>query len=425
MVDGLPKGRINSARARKLSGVWRVFVGLTLGLYVLAIPERFEQLVEMAHALQADVSHTFSGGFISSLADPGVYPWLVIGLEVGLVGFFALTSMGIAWGRSDIPAALFFSAAVLGYAVWVTPTLDALHLAWPLDVVASLTQASGLLLALMFFLLFPDGRFVPPWTRWLALFWSLYSLSWGLWPDAWFSLIDPFAATVPMFLLLMFGWSSGMAAQYIRYRADADPVQRRQTKWVVVVIGGAIAGYGGIYTVGLLLPDGGSARLLFDLFGTPLFWFLAVSIAIALTGAMIRHHLFDFNAVVNRTMVYLTLTAVLAAYAGLSVGIGALLPLTEDSPVVVTISTLVVVTLFRPLHERVQNVIDQRFYRSKYDAAGVVERFGNRLRHETNLPALTSDLCDVVAETMRPTQVWLWIPDGSRRGEGRGPAPAS
>ncbi len=217
-----------------------------------------------------------------------------------------------------------------------------------------------------------------------------------------------------------------MAAQYTRYRADADPAQRRQTKWVLVVIGGAIAGYGGIYVTDLLLPAEGPARLVFDLFGTPLFWLLAMPIAIALTGAMIRHQLFDFNAVVNRTMVYATLTAVLAAaYVGLSVGLGALVPLAEDSPVVVTISTLVVVTLFRPLRERIQKGIDQRFYRSKYDATRVVERFGDRLRHETNLPDLTSELCDVVVEAMRPAQVWIWMPADSRPSEGRDPAPAS
>ena len=122
---------------------------------------------------------------------------------------------------------------------------------------------------------------------------------------------------------------------------------------------------------------------------------------------------------------YATLTAVLAAaYVGL-VGLGALVPLAEDSPAVVTFSTLVVVTLFRPLRERIQNVIDQRFYRSKYDAARLVERFGNRLRHETNLPDLTSELCDVVVEAMRPAQVWLWMPADSGSGEGRDPAPAS
>jgi preprotein translocase subunit SecG len=426
MVDGLPAGRIGDARARRLRNIWTVFVGLTLGLFVLAIPERFDDLVVMAQSLQVEVEQTFSGGVVTTLAGPGVYPWLVIVLEVGFVGFFALTSTGIAWGRGDVPVALFFSAVFFGYPVWVTPTLDALELAPPLDVVASLTQAGGLLLALLFFLLFPDGRFMPRTTRWLALFWCVYCLSWGLWPDAWFSLINPFTATTSMFLLLMFGWTSGMVAQYMRYRADADPVQRRQTKWVLVVIGGAIAGYGGIYTADLVVPDEGRGRLLLDLFGTPLFWLLAMPIAIALTGAMIRHHLFDVNAVVNRTMVYATLTAVLAtAYVVLSVVIGALVPVAEDSPIVVTFSTLVVVTLFKPLRERVQDAIDQRFYRSKYDAARVVSRFGDRLRHETNLPDLTSDLCGVVAEAMRPAQVWLWMPGDSKPDEGREPAPAS
>jgi len=120
---------------------------------------------------------------------------------------------------------------------------------------------------------------------------------------------------------------------------------------------------------------------------------------------------------VNRTIVHATLTAVLAAaYFGLSVGIGALVPLSENSPLVVAFSTLVVVTLFRPLRERIQSLIDQRFYRSKYNAALVVEGFGTRLRHGTDLTALTSDLSSVVFEAIRPAHVSLWTPTEAKPG---------
>ncbi|MGH2752095.1 MAG: hypothetical protein ACRDK3_14665 [Actinomycetota bacterium] len=106
----------------------------------------------------------------------------------------------------------------------------------------------------------------------------------------------------------MFGWTTGMLAQYIRYRSTADSLQRRQTKWVLVVIAGAIVGYGSIYVADVLLPSEGRVRIMYELFGIPSFWLLALPIPIAFTGAMIRHNLFDFNAVINRTLVYASLT---------------------------------------------------------------------------------------------------------------------
>ena len=129
-------------------------------------------------------------------------------------------------------------------------------------------------------------------------------------------------------------------------------------------------------------------------------------------------------AAVNRTIVYATLTAVLAAaYFGLSVGLGTLVPLSEGSPLVVAFSTLVVVALFRPLRERIQSLIDQRFYRSKYNAALVVEGFGTRLRHGTDLNAPTTDLCGVVFEAIRPAHVSLWTPTEAESGRESASAP--
>ncbi len=417
MADDQPIRRLSRLRALQLRAVWRAFLLVTLGLFAASVPVRYEQLEDVARGTQGEVARLFAGGgLLDFLSSPSVYPLVVLALEVAFVGLLSVTSMGIAWGRSDQPTAMFFSAVFVGYPVWVTPTLDALDLAAPASYVANLTQALGLLLALCFFLLFPDGRFVPRGARFGAMFWASYCLLWGLFPDSWFSLINPITATVEMFALLMLGWTTGMLAQYTRYRRSADSQQRRQTKWVLVVIAGAIIGYGSVYMTDVWLPDEGRARILYNLFGVPTFWLLALPMPIAITGAMIRHNLFDFTAVINRTLVYASLTAVLAgAYFGLSVLIGALIPVSENSPLVVAFSTLVVVTLFRPLRERIQRLIDQRFYRSKYDAARLVEKFGQRLRHEHDLGALTADLSGVVTEAMRPAHVSLWIPREDRR----------
>ena len=130
--------------------------------------------------------------------------------------------------RLDDWRPLFFSAAFVTYAVCVAPTLDALALPSALQTLADLVQAAGLLMAIHFFLLFHDGRYVLGWTRLIGLGWAAYCLAWGLFPGMPLSLIDPFEASFGAFLILMFlGWTVGLVAQAVRYRR-ANSRQRTQ-----------------------------------------------------------------------------------------------------------------------------------------------------------------------------------------------------
>lgn len=136
-----------------LRQAWTISMSLAVGLFVLAVPERLGRLQATARLLrdQAMVG--------PALVD--LYPFAVLGLEITFVVSFLLVSAGIAWGHSHDWRALFFSAVFLTYAVWVTPTLDALPASGPWQFLVSIVQAVGLLFAIHFFLLFPDGRFVP------------------------------------------------------------------------------------------------------------------------------------------------------------------------------------------------------------------------------------------------------------------------
>ena len=312
---------------------------------------------------------------------------------------------------------MLFSATFVNYAVWVTPTLDALALPSVLQTIADLTQAMGLLMAICFFLLFYDGRFVPRWTGLSALGWAVYCLAWGLFPGIPLSLIDPFEASFGAFLLLvLLGWTVGLAAQAVRYRR-ADSRQRTQTKWVLLVIAGACAGYACVYLPGMFLPDSGRVRLLYELFGVPVFWLLALPIPVALIVAMFRHRLFDVNVLINRTLVYGSLTAaLLVVYVGSVVLLQALFRtlIGNESRLAIVASTLAIAALFSPLRGRIQGFVDRRFYRKKYDAARTLESFSARLRNEPDLDALSSDLITVVTETMQPAHASLWLRQGER-----------
>jgi hypothetical protein len=134
---------------------------------------------------------------------------------------------------------------------------------------------------------------------------------------------------------------------------------------------------------------------------------------------ILRYHLYDIDVVINRTLVYGSLTATLVAlsFGGIVVFQRVFVALTgQKSTLAVVASTLLIAALFTPLRRCIESFIDRRFYRSKYDATKTLEAFSATLRNETDLDALSDDLVGVVRETMQPTHVSIWLrPDEAPR----------
>ncbi len=296
-----------------------------------------------------------------------------------------------------------------------------------------------LIIPLLFIpLLFPNGRPPTPRWRWVgvaAIAWATLfvllvtlaqKLSAGTTPDLVFN--NPIGVLREDMVERLVGvWIAGLlalvvacaVALFVRYRR-ADETEREQIKWLlyacavflVVYIGGFVGGVGGEASLG---------GYIWGVF----FGLSVITLPAAIGIAILRYRLYDIDVVINRTLVYGSLTALLAlVYLGgvaTTQAIFRILTGQEHQPqLAVVISTLAIAALFNPLRRRIQSFIDRRFYRRKYDARKTLEAFSAKLRDETDLDTLGDDLTSVVRETMQPAHVGLWLrPDaGPREHEG-------
>ena len=195
--------------------------------------------------------------------------------------------------------------------------------------------------------------------------------------------------------------------------------ERQQIKWFAYAAAGSVIATGVAY----LIPIVVDTPLWFERMGFALNIAFIPAIPIAIGIAILRYRLYDIDIIINRTLVYGTLTAMLVAlyFVGIVVLQRVFVFLTsEQSTLAVVASTLLIAALFNPLRRRIQSFIDRRFYRRKYDAAKALQGFSAQLRDETDLDALSDDLVGVVRETMQPAHVSLWIrPETSPEGEHR------
>jgi hypothetical protein len=269
------------------------------------------------------------------------------------------------------------------------------------------------------FLLFPDGRL--PSRRWRPLAWAA-GVCGGLIllltpfragsleyypairnPVGIPVLTEPFFANLaPVYFTLLLLATASLLVRFRRARGD----QRQQLKWVAF----AAVFLGVVMLVGpRWLP--GPIRVVLEILAT-----LAFNGAIAI--AILKYRLYDIDRVINRTLVYGLLTALLVTvYGGLVLVLGQLFGGIGSEPPswAVTGATLAVAALFQPARRRIQRAVDRRFNRRHYDAAKTIERFAARLREEVDLDTLSGELLAVVDQTMQPTRTWLWLREADSR----------
>jgi len=336
---------------------------------------------------------------------PEFYAAYTVALPVGAMVVFTAIATVIFWRRSEDRMALFgaFMLVVFGGAALtsdVPQTLAAAHPAlwFPVHLLDYLGQVAFV----VFFYVFPNGRFVPRWTRWLAIAVALLYVPDIFFPDSSLDLLSG-----PLFIGFI---GSLVIAQVYRYRRVSSPVERQQTKWVVFGVGVALVGFTILLTLANYVPSFKPTGPLGEMVAeTWVYGFIAL-IPFSISVAMLRSGLYEVDLLINRTLVYGSLTATLVAlyFVGIVVLQRVFVLLTgQRSTLAVVASTLLIAALFTPLRRRIQSFIDRRFYRRKYDARKTLEAFSAKLRDETDLEALNNDLVGVVRETMQPAHVCL------------------
>jgi hypothetical protein len=345
-------------------------------------------------------------------------PWLL----------FATVGLVLALRRPANPIGWLYAAAALVWTAYVPfdPWVDQLQRSGrPLPPAAHLAAlagdslwAVGIPLGLTLpLLLLPDGRLRSP--RWRAVLaaavigTTVEVVGWVLSPDPLTQTLEPVAKPFPLHgaagtiatTVSWIGWGllfacipAAAACVVLRFRTSRG-VERQQLRWVAAGATVAVAG------PAVLVPlEAFVFKVTPNAFAIP----LLLSVPLAIAVAVLRYRLWDLDRLVSRTVTYTLVTAllvvpyllILPVVTRLAEGAGSL---------AVAAATLAAAAAFQPLRRRVQQVVDRRFNRRRYDAARTVDGFAARLREQVDLDALAGELLAVVDQTVQPTRAWLWL----------------
>jgi hypothetical protein len=402
--------RLQGRLLRAAQAVWILIALLSCILFVVSLPTFYTQTQSICTGGACNGVQV-SSEQAQALAAHGIslvnYAWysVLVTILSALIWF----SVGwlIFWHKSDSWMALLIALQVVtqGASMSIAALGSFPVLQYPAIWLIFLNRV----LLFLVFALFPTGRFVPKWIRWLVLVWVVYAVV-----DSFFPLQQ--VSWYPAFSFLFFIGFMGIlvVAQIYRYRSVSTPVQRQQTKWVVFAIATIILMDLVLIVPALFNPTLFQPGSLYSLIGANIALFVLLLGPLSLYIAIMRYRLYDIDVLINRTLVYGSLTILLSLiYFGLVIGLGTLAHLftgqVSQSPIVIVASTLAIFALIQPLRRRIQKIIDRRFYRSKYDATKIIANFSSTLREEVDLNTLSEHLVAVVQETMQPKHVSLWL----------------
>ncbi len=403
--------------------IWIFLAILTLGLYAAALPSHWLELSTRGTSFDMSLGEIgFSVNF---------YAIYTLGIQAITIFIFAITALVIFFARSNNRMTLLVSFGLLTIGTTAYPTLNIFaesHHQWQIPV--TIIQAIGLGSMLLVFYLFPDGRFVPKWTRPLAVIWIIWVLFWVNSPTTmtisgenlptsfkmmwsmifrinperiatWYNQIRWYSLGT----ILAFWIGSGIFAQIFRYKHISTPEEKQQSKWVVLGLSGAAIGYLVVVLIfgspGEMHP--GTMGVLFALASNTLISICLILVPLTIGSSILRFRLWDVDFLINQTLVYSALTLFVSLFYVADVFIlqaifRAVTGRTSDVAIVVT--TLLIALLFQPLRLRMQNFVDKMFFREKVDFRQAFTDFSMEIRTIIELPELLKVLMERVTSLL-------------------------
>jgi len=385
---------------------WVVSAVFYIGAFLVSVPLKLTEIPDFTTSTAEGVTQA---EFLNGLAQIGISPAGYIAfyqwsnILVGLI--YLVLAVFIFWRKSNDGMAILTSLLFLQF--WAPfETLARLNPIW--TVVGDVSAIVSSTVFILWFFIFPDGHFVPRWMRWIYLL-VLATQVWRIFQP------DVYQRSFPFLIPFIFGGI--LIAQVFRYRHASAP-QRQQTKWVVfgICAGAASLLVFALYYFAVLNSQPPLARAIgVNFWGNFLWMFFVLVLPFSLTLAILRSRLFDIDIIIRKTVTYTLVVALLAiVYFGSVILLQRLFAniTGQRSEVITVLSTLVIAALFVPLRNKIQDLIDKRFYRKKYDAQKVLQKFGETVRDETDIDKLTTELVNVVQETMQPKSVSVWLKRG-------------
>jgi signal transduction histidine kinase len=391
-----PSTILSDRRLAIARAVWVALVLLTLAFFIAGLPAlyyEFRTLSIFDVGLRDEVRANLAQLRLSTDFYAGYY----VALSVVLAAACFTVATVIFRRGFDEPIALLVALALVLQGSTFSGGIEVLGDLHPiLWWLSTFLVSLNLAFVFLFFFVFPNGRFVPRWTRWLAILLIVWAVSVGFFPEA------PFGLETWLYTPAMLGWLlTGVSAQIYRYWYVSNPIERQQAKWVVFGFAIAVAGFLGVKaSITVVFPNFQSGSLI-DLFVAAAVHCFMLLIPLSIGIAILRYRLWDIDVIINRTLVYVALTVSVVGSYVLVVGLLGMLFHAEGNLAGSLLAAGVVAVLFAPLRNRLQRGVNRLMYGERDDPYAVLSRLGRRLETTLAPDAALESVAEAVSQALK------------------------
>jgi tRNA A-37 threonylcarbamoyl transferase component Bud32 len=343
---------------------WLAIVVFVIAMLIIGAPGAYHHFGSEHSALR--------DGLQQANLPTGWLAWYLLGLRLVAILAFCVVALIIAWRKSRDWMGFFASTVCIAFGIgfssyiYETYAYQGIISTWLIPYVTELSRALGFIFSVVCLYVFPDGQFVPRWSRWLALFWSFWMLG-----GVFIPVLDISSYPIGLFVGIQTAvYSMGLVMQVYRYRHISTSSQSQQTKWVIWGFAATLAGFVVSMTTRFMpFSTPIQSDLAQLLISEPFYYVPRTILAITIGMAILRYRLWNIDFIINRSLVYGAMTVLLAALFGVSLlVITRLFQSFTDGPLVaVAVSAMTFGVVFQPVRQHLKRFVDRQFYNIRVD----------------------------------------------------------